>query len=132
KRYLENDYIVICDRYFLSTFAYQGSLLREHFNNDEKWMAWMENVVMYTDLVPDITIFLDLHPYGSNSRKNGVRRYEFFEDEKYLVSVYGAYQEAIRAGILSKSFHVCDSTKSKSTVLKCAIAGIHEKTGMDI
>ncbi|MHB8361482.1 MAG: dTMP kinase [Thermoplasmataceae archaeon] len=132
KRYLEKDYIVICDRYFLSTFAYQGSLLREHFNDDEKWMAWMENAVMYTDLVPDITIFLDLSPHNSISRKNGVRRYEMFEDEKYLVSVYKAYQEAIRVGILSKSYHVCDSTKSKSIVLKCALKGIHEKTGMDV
>ena len=120
--------IVVCDRYSLSTFAYQGALLRNNFKDEITWIKWMENALGIVELVPDLTIYLDLDPKEFMSRKKGNRQYEMFENEEYLRSVRDAYRKAIDHKILSKSFHICDARMPRNNVLECAVEGIRRKT----
>ena len=122
--------VVICDRFSLSTFAYQGSLLRENFDSDRKWLSWMENYLSIVPILPDLTIFMDVKPSVALKRLSGDSRYSLFEKQDYLEKVYDAYMKAIDASILSRDFLVCDATKNKELVRKCAMEGVREKFGI--
>lgn len=124
KRQLDMGNIVICDRYSLSTFAYQGALLRNNFEDDKSWIEWMENVLSIVRVIPDLTIYLDLDPKEFMQRKVGNHQYEMFENEEYLSSVYDTYRKAIDHKILSKSYHICDASLPRNMVLECAMNGI--------
>ena len=129
RRQLDMGNIVICDRYSLSTFAYQGTLLRNNFEDNKSWIKWMENVLGIVRLVPDLTIYLDLDPKEFMQRKMGNHQYEMFENEEYLHSVYDAYRIAIDHKILSKSYQICDASLPRNKVLECAMAGIKKSIG---
>jgi dTMP kinase len=127
---LEAGNIVICDRYSLSTFAYQGSMLKNNFKDEISWIKWMENALGIVHLVPELTIYLDLDPKEFLARKKENRQYEMFENEEYLRSVHDAYRKAIDHNILSKSFHICDARLPRNQVLECALEGIRRKTNL--
>ncbi len=55
KKYLDEGYTVICDRYYYSSFAYQGT---------ESDMDWVMDINLKCPqmLTPDLCIFLDVNP----------------------------------------------------------------------
>jgi dTMP kinase len=53
--------IVVCDRYLLSTLAYQGQ------TNDDAWLLQINRPA----IVPDLTLFLDLPPAEALERMRG-------------------------------------------------------------
>lgn len=61
KHYLEEGYTVICDRYYYSSFAYQGTA------SDMDWVMKI-NLDCKEILTPDLCIFLDVNPNTCKDR----------------------------------------------------------------
>ncbi len=66
KKYLDEGYVVICDRYYYSSFAYQGTATD---------MDWVMNINLGCKdiLTPDLCIFLDVNPDTCKERIDRVR-----------------------------------------------------------
>lgn len=66
KRYIAEGYTVISDRYYYSSFAYQGT------SSDINWVMDM-NLNCKEMLTPDLCIFLDVNPNTCKDRIDRVR-----------------------------------------------------------
>lgn len=91
KEHLENGEIVLCDRYLLSSFAYQGAILEDAFPDRESTLKWMEDTSSVITVRPDITFYLDLSPGISMKRLSRRASLTGFEEEKYLQHVRDLY-----------------------------------------
>ena len=76
KRYIDEGYMVICDRYYFSTFAYQGT------SCDMDWVMEI-NLGCEQILKPDICLFLDVNPDTCKQRIDTVReKPELYEKDE--------------------------------------------------
>lgn len=88
KRYLNNGINVLCDRYYYSSFAYQGT---------ECDMDWLINAHYGCPEIikPDLCIFLDVNPSVCCDRiSKGRLHVEIFENIQKLQSVRNKFAEA--------------------------------------
>lgn len=91
RRMLSDGYDVICDRYYYSSLAYQGSA------TSEEWVADM-NLHCPEILRPDLCIFLDLTPEQSMERINrGRAAHEIYENTETLRQVQKQFYHALDA-----------------------------------
>jgi len=78
---------VICDRYLLSTLAYQGQ------HADEKWLIEINRPA----IVPDLTLFLDVPPGEAEERMRGSRwKKDLFETPEQQRRIRSRYFELIQ------------------------------------
>ena len=84
---LEAGYDVICDRYYYSSIAYQGS------ETDFEWVKTL-NISCPEISRPDVCIFLDLDPERAFMRKGGRDQSDRMENEKlsFHKEVYRGYK----------------------------------------
>lgn len=87
---LSLDYIVICDRYVDSTFAYQGAILKNIFNGMENAYLYMNSIYKPFSLEPDKILYLDVRPDLGLKRIESRKR-EIFEKVNYLEDVRNFY-----------------------------------------
>lgn len=88
-QYLAQDYIVISDRYILSSYAYQGVFA------PYDWLKEL-NAINQNALWPDLTLFIDLQPDAAMARIQTNRdNVEIYETEENLKLVYNNYKNAI-------------------------------------
>ena len=81
QKMLADGFDVICDRYYYSSLAYQGS------GTDPEWVGNM-NLNCPEIMRPDVCIFLDLTPEQSMARINRNRAtQEIYENEEKLTQV---------------------------------------------
>ena len=81
QKMLSDGFDVICDRYYYSSLAYQGS------GTDPEWVSNM-NLNCPEIMRPDVCIFLDLTPEQSMARINRNRAtQEIYENEEKLTQV---------------------------------------------
>ena len=81
QKMLADGFDVICDRYYYSSMAYQGS------ETDPEWVRHM-NLDCPEILRPDVCVFLDLTPEQSMARINrGRATQEIYENEEKLTAV---------------------------------------------
>ncbi|MBC7081671.1 MAG: dTMP kinase [Thermoplasmatales archaeon] len=85
RKWLGEGKIVICDRYFDSTLAYQKEQLK--FENAEKWLLNLQPFL----IKPDLTILLKIEPKKAMERIK--RKKVFFENEEFLEKVQKNYLE---------------------------------------
>lgn len=79
KRHLEDGCTVICDRYYYSSFAYQGTA------SDVEWVMKI-NLECRQMLTPDLCIFLDVNPDTCKERIDRVReKPELYEKSTALM-----------------------------------------------
>jgi dTMP kinase len=76
---LDENMIVVCERYYHSTIAYQSAQ-----GVDKTWLQDMNRFV----LEPDLVFFIDVRPELALDRKEGR---EIFEDREFLEKVYQEY-----------------------------------------
>lgn len=84
---LGEGYYIICDRYYYSSMAYQGS---------ETDPEWVRNINLSCPEIrrPDVCVFLDLDPETSYARITGSRATtEIYEQKKKLEAVRAAYMQ---------------------------------------
>jgi dTMP kinase len=111
---LDEGVIVICDRFYDSSIAYQGAA-RGVFDLDK-----VEEICLFaTDgLVPDLTFYLDLDP------KIGLSRIKREKDR--LETELIEFHERVREGYIAlaekhKRIHTLDASKTPEEVLKAAL-----------
>jgi len=86
---LKEGYTVVCDRYYLSSYAYQGA----HVDMDWVIQANSKSAAL---LKPDLTIYIDISPEESLQRVHKDRSdIEIFENLENLQKVQAAYEKAI-------------------------------------
>ena len=108
--------MVLCDRYFDSTFAYQG---KARGLGIDKMIDLNDNITDKT--YPDLTIYFNLPPKESIKRVNsrGQKNRLDKEGEKFVRNVHIGYHELIKH--FKKRYRVVDATQSKEKVLEQVI-----------
>jgi len=87
---LNEGYTVICDRYYLSSYAYQGA----HVDMDWVIQANSKSAAL---LKADVTVYIDISPEESLARVHkGRSDIEIFENLENLEKVQAAYEKAIK------------------------------------
>ncbi len=81
--------VVICDRYFGSTVAYQGAALEGSMG--ENAVPWLMALNGPVAMRPDLTVLLISDPRTSMRRIGGREELSKFEKEGYLGRVQGIY-----------------------------------------
>ena len=118
--WMEEGYIVICDRYFASTVAYQSS----GFNGealDREWLIALNTPIMVR---PDLTVLLDIDP------KKGLDRIgERGELSKYEISHYleNTRREYLRLAD-EYDFMVVDAEESQTDIAEKIIVRLKERS----
>jgi len=111
---LKEDKVVIGDRYFHSTLAYES--LTKGFGL-ERGLKFAE---VFDMPVPDLVIFLEVSPETSMKRKFGEKknldRHE--EDKKLLEKVKESYHDLIKNKVFAKELVIIDGEKSIEEVAK--------------
>lgn len=90
--YLQQGVTVICDRFYHSTYAYQGAS-----GIDIDWLKSLQKNV----IKPDLVILLDIDPDSSLIRVSG-RNLTIFENNSYLRKVREIYNYFAKNGELVK------------------------------
>lgn len=116
---IENEKIVISDRYADSTRAYQPVALREVL--DDRWMdedinEYVENAMSTIEFSPDVTLFLDTSIDDSFQRVDGDEKFE--QSKEFQRQVEHRYHELSRDNDRIK---VIDATKSEDEVIETCI-----------
>lgn len=108
KPHLEKGYIVICDRFILSTLAYQGY----GYNLSIDWLKKLHADILPQN-IPDLTFILSIPPKKGLSRVTEVQKFEMLDLPFHEKLFYGYHE-------LAKQFpncHVIDvSDKNIKTV----------------
>ncbi len=84
---------VLCDRFYLSSFAYNGGFV------PLEWVISLNTPAMET-IVPDLTVFIDLPPEEGMrriARRGDKERYETLEKQKLIRDNYFALFERFKA-----------------------------------
>jgi dTMP kinase len=116
---IEKDIIVICDRYFASTVAYQSSGLNGE-TLDREWLINLNRPIMIT---PDLTVLLDIDPQKGLSRIENREMTSKFEESEYLGNVR---KEFLRlAGEFD--FMVIDAEEDQNAIAERVIKEFKEK-----
>jgi dTMP kinase len=110
RKLIEDEYIVICDRYFASTVAYQSAPL-DGIALDQEWLLQLNSPVIRT---PEITFLLDIDAEKSMKRvtnRGGKSKFENIE-----------YQRCVRTNYikLAKQFNfvIIDANRIQDEILE--------------
>lgn len=122
---LKKGSIVVCDRFTDSTFAYQGAArgLGVDFIDEL-------NKLTCGDIVPDVTVFLDLHPREAFARKGGADKNDRLESQsiEFHEKVYLGYKEI--ASRYPERFICVDASKDADGVWEEVIALLRRRTSV--
>lgn len=85
---LMKDYVIICDRFIDSTYAYQGYARGFNF----EMLQYLNNLSLQ-GISPDLTVFLDIKPEIALIRKKGNEDRFELENLDFHQKVYQGYKE---------------------------------------
>ena len=121
KKMLSDGFDVICDRYYYSTLAYQGSA------TDFEWVKKM-NLDCPEILRPDICVFLDVSPEVGLARIQGGDRgfTEIYEKEATLEAVRKKYYYAFEKLSQSDNIKLINADREQSEVAADIFAAVSE------
>ena len=98
---LDQGYLVLCDRYIYSSFAYQGPLIEGIFGTPERVVTWMSEVSEIIKVRPDINVYLDISADTAIKRIWSRRSITGFEDLQYLDRVRSYYTGVLRKHLIT-------------------------------
>jgi len=116
---LDQNRIVISDRYIHSSYAYQGPLMESLLGGMDTTLEWMMNVSRIITRIPDLILFLDMEPDRITSRIARRRERSGFEEPGYLKMVRTYYQKMI-----GSNWVVIDSTLPVEKVTMVAMEAV--------
>ena len=112
ERMLADGYDVLCDRYYYSSLAYQGS------STDLEWVKTM-NLLCPEIRVPDACVFLDLTPQESLARITRDRdKIEIYETEEKLTAVRDKFYHVFKMLEGREKIFIVSSAGTKESVAK--------------
>lgn len=105
---------VVCDRYLLSTLAYQGQTA------DLEWLLEINRPA----IVPDLTLFLDVPPGEAEARMRGARwKKDIFETPEQQRRVRSRYFELIQRDFRQRGrVEIIDSSRPAAEVSRDVIS----------
>jgi len=110
-KWLDQEKIVICDRYAESTYAYQGAQMQDLFKNPIKYLQELSNDRI---IVPDRTFVFVIDPKESLKRIQNRNNLIPFEKISFLEKVHKNYLKLA----VEKRFVKIDATKSIDEIVK--------------
>lgn len=118
---IESGKVVLCDRFILSSLAYQG--IGRDLGIEEVRMI---NDFAINGIRPDLTLFFHVDPETTLSRKTRKRKGDRLETEgiEFHRKVYNGYLEILER--YSDNIKIIDATKSKEEVLEQSICYIEK------
>jgi dTMP kinase len=119
-KWKEEGRVVICDRYFASTVAYQSSELNGEAL-DREWLIALNMPVIAT---PDLTVLLDIDPEKGLGRISGRGELSKFEESKFLGNVRREYLR------LADEFYfmIVDAEEKQNEITEKIIAKLKERS----
>ena len=113
--------IVVCDRYLLSTLAYQGQ------SCDAAWLLEINRPAV----TPDLTLFLDVPPSAAEERMRASRwKKDMFETQDEQGAIREAYLRYIEMGVDKVGdVRVIDSSRAADVVSAELIACVEDFLG---
>ena len=105
QRWLDQDKIVLCDRYAESTYTYQGAQIEGLVNNPIKWLKELSNNRI---IIPDRTFIFVIDPKDSLARIQHRNNLIPFEKMSFLEKVNNNYLKLTTG----KRFVKVDATKT--------------------
>lgn len=105
KGWIDQDKIVLCDRYAESTYAYQGAQMQDIVNNPIKWLQELSKDRI---IIPDRTFVFVIDPDKSLNRIQDRDKLIPFEKKKFLEKVHKNYLKLSKG----ERFKNVDATKS--------------------
>ena len=121
-KHLDMGEIVICDRYLLSSYAYQGAVIEGTFPDRDSALKWMADTSSIITVRPDITFFLDLEPRISMERLTRREALTGFEEENYLNHVRELYRHIEFDGKVT-----VDASQDRHSVFKEILGKIEDE-----
>ena len=118
-RWAEEGIIVICDRYFASTVAYQSSGLNGEAL-DREWLISLNKPVITT---PDLTVLLDIDPKEGMSRIGERGELSKYEELHYLENTRREYLRLAD----EFGFMIVDAEESQTEIANKIIAKLRER-----
>ena len=111
---------VICDRYYYSSMAYQGTV------TDPEWVYHI-NADCPEIRKPDLCVFLDLDDEECVHRMERGRAYrEIYENENALIAIRKRYYETFRRLEGRDRIRVVDAARAPETVAEDVFAAVRE------
>ena len=108
KGWVNDGKIVICDRYYASTLAYQSSSM----NGRSVDMAWLKVMNDEVIIEPDITFLFDIDPKAGMERVESRGSKSKFEALEYLKEVRSNYLKIAK----ERNFIIIDASMTKEKV----------------
>jgi dTMP kinase len=118
-KWVEENNIVICDRYFASTVAYQSSGLNGEAL-DREWLISLNRPIM---VIPDLTVLLDIDPKKGLSRIGERGELSKYEESKYLENTRREYLRLAD----EFDFFIIDAEESQTEIADKIIAELMER-----
>jgi len=106
---LAEDVYILCDRYYLSSYAYQS------MDIDLDWVMDI-NAVSVRKLKPDCHIFIDITPELAMERLTKRKRLEMFEEYEKLKLIYENFHNVIEKLKDTENIVVIDGGKTERAV----------------
>jgi thymidylate kinase len=118
KKWVDDGKIVICDRYYASTLAYQSAPL----NGPALPMGWLEALNEKVIIEPDMTFLFDVKPEVGLTRVSSRGQTTKFEKQTYLENVRKNYLEIAKR----KGFTIIDAERPANDVFREILEKIKE------
>lgn len=124
RSWLSEGKVVLSDRYYASTIAYQGALLKDRMGGAKRAVEWLkamnEPVIVHPDLTLLLTVSVNIAVERLRSRQGLTK----FENLHYLNDV-----DLIYRGLCMEdpSFHTLDASKPVQQVVLEALGAIRSK-----
>ena len=121
KKMLNDGFDVICDRYYYSSLAYQGSA------TDFEWVRSM-NVCCPDILRPDVCIFLDVSPdVGLERIGKGDRGFtEIYEKRETLMAVRKKYFDAFSALSTTDNIEIINADRDFESISADVLSAVEK------
>ena len=103
--------LVVCDRYYHSTVAYQAAFLKDIFDGDP--FKWLLESNLRISIHPDLTVLLVIPPEVGLERIQGRKKLSRFEKLDFLREVHRNYLKLAR---IDKSIVKIDADRPLDTV----------------
>jgi len=120
KEWIENDCIVLCDRYAESTYAYQSVQLEKSMNDP---IYWLQELSKDHIVIPDLTFYFRITPEQALGRIQHRNELIPFEKQAFLQKVYNNYEQLCKG----KRFFILDATQSISEITDLCVKKIIKK-----
>ena len=115
--------IVVSDRWYHSSFAYQGTIEYQKVTDPMSWIREINRCAQ----TPDLTFFVDVSvKVAAERRRTAGRDHELFDDDEIQERVRAGYKRVLETLAGTENVVIIDGERSTEMVSKDIIAGVEK------